>query len=193
MKSGKIITLSQATNEAKDVQSELYQIGLWNEGTKLWNAHIYVTRIPLFTMASAGAIFTHGVSSFYKFFGFEVGHIYIPKWVLSQGFWQNRGSLRDIIRHEYGHVLAHYYPELIQHCLQFERVFGGHYFDACPSSMNRNSYISDYACTMPCEDFAETFMVFVRRKGKKPIGMNDEKLIKKWDYIQAVCKKISKY
>ena len=85
------------------------------------------------------------------------GHIYIPKWILAQGFWQNRGSLRDIIRHEYGHGVAHYYPELIVHSPKFEKVFGGNYYDYTPSSMNRASYISEYATTMPCEDFAETF------------------------------------
>lgn len=82
---------------------------------------------------------------------------------IGSSFWQNRGSLKDIITHEYGHAIAHYYPELIVESSSFEKAFGGNYYDYNPVSMNSKSFISDYFKTMPMEDFAETFMVYVWR------------------------------
>ena len=84
-----------------------------------------------------------GVSVMDKFQGFEEGHIYIPKWVLVQGFWQNRGLLRDVIRHEYGHALAHYYPEIIEHSKSFEKIFGGNYYSYVATQMKRAAFISE--------------------------------------------------
>ena len=126
-----------------------------------------------------------------KFQGFEEGHIYIPKWVLAQGIWQNRGSLRDVIRHEYGHALAHYYPEMIEHSKSFEKIFGGNYYSYVPTQMEREAFISKYASTLPMEDFAETFMVFVRRKGIIPANIINKKLLAKWKFIADLCIKIS--
>ena len=60
----------------------------------------FLEKDAIFCASKASGIFTIGVSVMDKFQGFEEGHIYIPKWVLAQGFWQNRGSLRDVIRHE---------------------------------------------------------------------------------------------
>ncbi len=188
---GKIISLTQTIDAGIAVQRELHQIGLWYENSKLIHIEIYWASIPIITLPSAAGIFTHGVSIIDRMLGFEKGHIYIPKLVLSQGFWQNRGSLRDIIRHEYGHALSHLYPELIVQSAQFENAFGGHYYDYYASSMDLASYISDYARTMPCEDFAETFMVYVRRKGIIPAALADKQLVKKWNFIRSVCKKVS--
>ena len=110
---------------------------------------------------------------------------------MAKRFWQNRGSFRNVIRHEYGHALAHYYPELIQHSKSFEKIFGGNYYNDEPTQMERAAFISTYACTMPMEDFAETFMVFVRRKGIIPTNILNKKLQAKWKFITDLCTKIS--
>ena len=110
---------------------------------------------------------------------------------MAQGFWQNHGSLRDVIRHEYGHALAHYFPELIEHSKSFEKVFGGNYYSYVPTQMNRAAFISEYASTMPMEDFAETFMVFVKRKGIIPTNIINKNLLAKWKFIADLCIKIS--
>ena len=52
--------------------------------------------------------------------------------------------------------------------------------------MEKDAFISDYARTMPMEDFAETFMVYVRRKGIMPSSIKNKQLIKKWQYISNI-------
>lgn len=185
-----MVSLKQTNSAAQAVQWELYKIGLWNENTRLANSEIYWSWLPFVTVNNAVGIFTHGVSTFNKLEGLQEGHIYIPKWVLAQGFWQKRGSLKDIIRHEYGHALTHHYPELIIDSSRFEKCFGGNYYDYTASSMRKESFISIYASTMPCEDFAETVMVYVRRKGIIPEKYTDKKLINKWNFISDICLKI---
>ena len=126
-----------------------------------------------------------------KIQGFEVGHIYIPKWVLSQGFNHTRRSLRGIICHEHGHAVAHYYPELIDNSTIFEKVFGAAYYSYEPMGMEQGAYISAYAASMPMEDFADTFMVFVRREGIVPPNILNKKLLAKWQFVANLCTLIS--
>ena len=49
--------------------------------------------------------------------------------------------------------------------------------------MEDEAFLTEYAKTMPMEDFAETFMVFVRRKGIMPSTIKNTKLKKKWNFI----------
>lgn len=189
MSSRKKISLVQTRNASRAVQHELHKIGLWGEQTRLFNAEIYWTQLPIFTIPSAAAIFTNDVTRVDKMLGLETGHIYVPQRVIADGLLLERGSLRDIIRHEYGHALAHYYPELIS-IPRFQKTFGGDYYDYKGAMMERDSYISDYARTRPCEDFAETFMVYLRRGGCMPAKMENKQLIRKWKFIAWLCKKI---
>jgi hypothetical protein len=183
MKKGQIITYKQTTEAAFSVQDELFTIGLWHEECRLNNVEIYWCRLPQITMYDALGFFMLGASKLDKFLGYESGHIYIPAFVLSHLFWQSRGSLRDIIRHEYAHAFAHHYPELIINSKEFETVFNGHYYSELPTEMEDEAYLTEYAKTMPMEDFAETFMVFVRRKGIMPSTIKNTKLKKKWNFI----------
>lgn len=186
-----MVSLKQTNSAALSVQKELYEIGLWYESTRLIKSNIFWKWMPFFGASNADGIFTIGVSVIDKIQGFEEGHIYIPKWVLAQGFSQNRATLRDIIRHEYGHVLAHYYPEMIVDSKSFEKIFGANYYSYQPTQMEKGTYISTYASTMPMEDFAETFRVFVRRKGIMPANILNKNLQAKWKFIADLCTKIS--
>ena len=138
-----MISLKQTNSAALSVQRELYSIGLWYENTRLIKSNIFWKKMPFFGVSKASGIFTIGVSVIDKFRGFEEGHIYIPKWVLAQGFWQNRGLLRDVIRHVYGYALAHYYPELIEHSKSFEKIFGGKYYNYVLTQIERAAFISE--------------------------------------------------
>ncbi len=191
MKNGKIITHKQTNAASISVQDELYRIGLWHMESRLCNVEIFWCRLPQIKMYDALGFFMLGTSKLDEFFGYETGHIYIPAFVLSQDFRQKRGSLRNIIRHEYGHAFAHHYPELIIYSEKFEAVFGGNYYSDVPSEMEHEAYISKYAKAMPMEDFAETFMVFVRRKGIIPAKISNTKLKNKWAFIAKQIKRVS--
>ena len=58
--------------------------------------------------------------------------------------------------------------------------------------MEDAAYVSDYAKTMPMEDFAETFMVYLKYKGKIPKSFTHKKLIAKWSFIKRVIKKATR-
>jgi hypothetical protein len=62
--------------------------------------------------------------------------------------------------------------------------FNGHYYAEHPKKIYDDaSYVSSYAQTCPMEDFAETFMVYVRRHGKPLKNMN-ERLQAKWKFME---------
>lgn len=190
VKKGTIISHKQTTSAAFAVQDELKIIGLWHQECHLINVEVYWCPLPQIRMYDALGFFLHGSSRMDRFLGYEEGHIYIPAYVISHLFWQSRGSLRDVIRHEYAHALAHHHPKLIIRSKEFVQVFGGKYFSEEPSEMEDGAYVSEYAKTIPMEDFAETFMVYVRRKGILPSAYTNKKLMRKWKFIAKIIKQI---
>jgi hypothetical protein len=190
MKSGKNATLQQTNAAAIDVQKELYAVGLWYSNSRLYSSNIIWDKWGWDSVPDAHGFFTHGLRKIDRLFGLEEGNIYIPQWVSKQTLWQSRGSLRDIIRHEYGHAFCHHYPELISDSPEFRTFFGGHYYDCSPSKMAKEAYISHYAQCMPMEDFAETFMVYVRRRGILPSTITHKALIAKWKFIKKAIRQV---
>ncbi len=182
---GNLISLKQINSAALTVQDELFKVGLWFEGSKLTDTEVHWCAVSPLSLYDANGFFIHGASAVQKILGFEPGNIYIPSLVLSQVFWQSRGSLRDVIRHEYAHSLAHYYPRIISKS-DFKKAFGGEYYSIEPIKMESDAFITDYASTMPMEDFAETFMVYVRRKGIIHPSIKNKQLIKKWQYVSNI-------
>lgn len=167
------------------VQDELMNAGFWNAKSRLPRAEVYWCALPQITMPGALGFFVHQTSWFDSLLCFEAGHIYIPKWVLLHGPWQRRGSLRDVVRHEYAHAIAHYYPALIQRSARFRTVFCGRYFDNSHEiRMSKHDCISSYAETQPCEDFAETFMFYLRHKGRLPVEFTSEAIKQKWQFVR---------
>lgn len=105
-----------------------------------------------------------------RWLGWEDGNIYIPSLRLtSLGGLFGYGeyfSLRNVLRHEYGHALAHLHPGLIKRSREFTHVFGDRYGSKGPvEDYDPFKHVSTYASTMPQEDFAETFAYFVKSKG----------------------------
>ncbi len=188
MAKSQIISQKQTTSAANAVQGELYSIGLWYEDSRLLDVEVYWCPIPSIKMYDAAGFFFHGTRFYDRFFGYEEGHIYVPSFLLIDIVYSRTFSLRDIIRHEYAHALAHYYPEMIVRPKEFKNVFGGTYYSVKPSKMEDEAYITEYAKTDPSEDFAETFMVYVRRKGVIPTNMTNPKLKRKWKYISKIIK-----
>ena len=76
----------------------------------------------------------------------------------------------------------------------FIKAFG----DVCGDSVvakerDKRNYVSDYARTNTQEDFAETFMLYMKYKGNFPKKFSRRKAIRiKWEAVAAICKDIAK-
>lgn len=92
-----------------------------------------------------------------------------------------RGSLRDVIRHEYAHALEHHYPRLTWRSARFRETFGEGGVD---------DFVLRYARTSPSEDFAETFIGFVRHGGRRPARFSGKTIRRKWAFVREVCRAI---
>ncbi len=96
------------------------------------------------------------------------GEIFIP-------ILQPKRNVRDMLRHEYGHALLFYYPSIGSR--KGFVVFGG--------TTDCNDYVSKYAMTKPEEDFCETFMVYMKFKGKLK-NKCSQRLQEKWSFIRKI-------
>ena len=184
------ITYNQVNTATLHVQREFTKLGLWHEESRLLEANVYWDMVPQPDMWDAQGMFIHHSWILDRMLGYKEGHIYIPQFMptnLSPG---TVFSLRDTIRHEYGHAFAHYYPELIEYNPAFEEVFGGRYFSSEPIDMPEDAFVSEYAAGKPMEDFAETFMVYIRRKGELHPRHTNRLLKRKWKFVERVIKQI---
>lgn len=162
------------------VTGELASLGFWDE--ELAKTETYLT----FAGRSYGL-------QFYE----SSGEIHIPSISLcrlgEKILRQKRVALRDILRHEFAHALAHTYPELVKNT-QFEKVFGGpHEMDPGLAQVYDSAFhVSEYAASMPMEDFAEVFMLYLKHKGQLPKRLDRPAIRKKWKYIDKLPGKIKR-
>lgn len=186
MKTGASVSKPQLDSATLATQRELTRAGFWTEGSRLLQSEVYWCWLPQVTMPGALGFFVHEADTLHSLLGYEAGHIYIPQWVLLHGPWQRRGSLRDVVRHEYGHAVAHYYPRLIQRSSRFSTTFGGRYCGERRIRAGALDYVSAYAAACPSEDFAETFMLFLRHGGRLPARFTSSAIRRKWQFITDI-------
>jgi hypothetical protein len=74
---------------------------------------------------------------------------------------------------------------------RFTDAFGAAHSWNIEWEYNPDFFISEYASTAPAEDFAETFMVFVRHKGSIPSQFSTSAIRKKWRFIGNLAKAIT--
>jgi len=114
-----------------------------------------------------------------------------PKGLFPQ-LWEERKIL-DVIRHEFGHALADRYREFFRGGA-FKAAFGNNYgrYKIRASGNWEDRHVSPYASTMTQEDFAETFMLFLKHKGKIPVRYRGRQVIeKKWMAVARIIKQIA--
>jgi hypothetical protein len=80
---------------------------------------------------------------------------------------------------------------LIQRSEKFRQTYGGDYNSSghCRAG-ERDEFVSDYAMTEPAEDFAETFMVYLRHRGELPSRFKVPAIRKKWSFIRDLGKAV---
>jgi hypothetical protein len=177
------VTLESLNAATLKSQRDLHAAGFWNEGSRLTRTDVFWCSYPVITSPIASGLFYHGTGWLDSILGFIAGHIFIPRWSLSMP-WGKSDSLRDIVRHEYGHAVAHHYPMLIQRSQRFRETFGGDY-NAFEHSREgeHDEFVSKYAQTDPAEDFAETFMMNLKHRGTLPSKFQNPAIKRKWRFI----------
>jgi Putative zinc-binding metallo-peptidase len=190
MKRGQTVSYKQLNSALYDVQEELYKVGLWYHDAPIAETEVVWCAWPQIDVPGASGFFIDGLwgisGALARLLGYEAGNIYIPKWILLHGPWQNRGSLRDLVRHEYGHALMWHFEEEGE-SKEFIKPFGGSYSSNSGSPMFADCYVSKYAMTNPAEDFAETFMHYLRNPSARLSG--PKKLRQKFKYVGSLCEK----
>jgi hypothetical protein len=185
------ITLEQLNRATLSTQGELSDHGFWGEKSRLLKIDVLLCRYPSPSTFDCWGMFTHGQDWAGRLLGFTEGHMYIPSWSIQHFRPKSKVSIRDIVRHEYGHGVAHYYPKLIQRSSRFRDLFGGDYWrEDHNSADDSKDFVSDYAMTMPKEDFCETFMVYLRHKGVLPQRFKVPAIKRKWSFIRDLGKRI---
>jgi hypothetical protein len=162
---GPIISLDTLNRALDDVRDELCKLNLLTK--RLDKVDVCLT--PFYPWMVYG-YYMEGSNALMSFLGWKAGNIYIPSMRLSSLLtlfgYREYFSLRHVLRHEYGHALAHKHPGLVKRSRDFTETFGGRYdrrrrVDDYSPFM----HVSEYAATQPGEDFAETFALYVRNKG----------------------------
>lgn len=168
------------------VRSELRDMGLLSDGSKLDNVKIIR---ETFSYDGLGGMF----GGVYGFYHFDDQNIHIP--TIRTAPLDPRYPVRymvDILRHEFGHALSDKYPYFFN-----DEVFVGAFGNVCGAYKvakdgDEKNYVSDYARTNTAEDFAETFLLYMKHKGKLPKEFSRRKAIKaKWAAVKEICEKVA--
>ena len=147
MKSNALTTLPMLNRALRVVQDELDTHGFLSPEVHAADVYLCVA----------------GVAYGWQYYGFS-GDIFIPRFSLLRiwRWWFNhsRSSLRDVLRHEYGHVVADKHRGLFRSS-EFRDAFDGSHESIEDVDYDPECHVSLYASTCPSEDFAEVFMNYL--------------------------------
>lgn len=169
--------MEQINRAFADVRGELFEHGLLDEGFYL--DQVKLVRIPDWISARLSSDTMGCVWEWEWLFDWEVGSIFIPG---TAHFGRKAGeTLRDTIRHEFAHAWSMIDPRRVDG-RWFRETFGARYdtewetteewdhFSEHPEDFEGSDswreHVSAYATFAPYEDFAETFMFFLRDGGR---------------------------
>lgn len=169
------------------VRRELQGLDLLFAGSRLDGVDCYHEQFSL------GALY--GLVGAMGFYDFEDQCIHIPAFFPAGLFpqWYGERQLLDVLRHEFGHVLADKYRKFFRGGI-FKEAFGKSYgtwkvFDGDDWSAE---HVSSYATTDTREDFAETFMLYMKYKGKMPARFRGKRaIVKKWKTVGRIIREIA--
>jgi len=167
------------------VRRELTDVGLLSVESPLDKVDCYHERF------SRGALY--GLVGTLGFYGFEDMNIHVPSvWPAGLFPWYEERQMPDVLRHEFGHALADRYKKFFRGGI-FKKAFGKSYgeYVVFDGEDWTEEYVSGYATTNTQEDFAETFMLFLKHKGKLPARFRGKRAIeRKWKTVGQIVKSI---
>ena len=188
---GKIYTSFNEVARAYDkVRKELIGFGVLWDGSNLDGVECsYLAIAPSMTFTGTMGRYQEKKKTI------EFPSMYLPIAAL----WRDLGvkaNALDVIRHEFGHALADLYPGALKKGGLFRVAFGGAYgedpAEECVVAGWGDRYVSEYATSATQEDFAETFMLFVKHKGKIPAKFAKRPAIwKKWKAVAEIVKRVA--
>lgn len=171
------------------VRKELQEMGLLSRGSRLDKVNCFHERLSIYGLWHGFCGNAEGLYGNTK----EDQDIHIPA-VTRSGLWNgDHRVIRDDVRHEFGHALADRYRKFFRGGI-FKEAFGKSYgtwqvFDGDDST---DAYVSDYATTDTREDFADTFMLYLKYKGKMPARFRGKRaIVKKWKTVGIIIREIA--
>ncbi len=188
---GSIYTSSDEVYKAYNkVRDELIRLGVLWDGSKLDKVDCtYLTVAPIAALGGTMGLYQPETKTI------EFPSIYLP----IEALWRHLGAKAnalDVFRHEFGHALADLYPGALKKGGLFREAFGGVYSEKPAPDIDPDNWefdcVSPYAATETREDFAETFMLFVKYKGKLPAKFKGKPVIvKKWKAVAEIVKRVA--
>ena len=179
--------MEDAYNQVRD---ELVKLGILWDKSKLDNVEAtYLTIAPISAVAGYMGFYQPETKTI------EFPSVYLP----IEALWRHLGAKAnalDVFRHEFGHALADLYPGSLKKGGLFRAAFGGTYGPTPAEERGvvgwEDRYVSEYATSATQEDFAETFMLFVKHKGKIPAKFAKKPVIlKKWKAVVEIVKRVA--
>ena len=183
-------SFDDVTKAYNHVRMELWNIGI------LWNGSRLDEVQCIYELVNLVATFCGWMGYFDCRRGGDK-NIHFPSTYLANPFnWVDKNGPRDVLRHEFGHALADRYPETLKRSRLFLSAFGGAYGPTPAKGTDpvdwKDRCVSAYAAKQTQEDFAETFMLFVKHKGKIPAKFTKKPAIaKKWAAVAEICRRVA--
>ena len=183
-------TFSQVKTATYKVRRDLRDLGLLFEGSRL-------SQVPVIYHYGLTQESYSGFRGEMGFYYFDTKDIHIPAiWPAALlpklSRWYHKRRLVDVIRHEFGHALEGKFKKYF-HDSRFRKAFGASYGLPVAKDGDEQNYVSSYARTDTGEDFAETFMLYVKHKGIMPKKFVKSHAIRaKWKTVETICKDIAK-
>ena len=184
-------SFEQVSRAYNKVRKELEKLGVLWDGSKLDEVEcLYELFNP------CGLV---GYIGFYEFIKVGDGNIHFPPVYngLDLGLrWTDKYSVSDVLRHEFGHALADRYPKVLRDGDLFKKAFGGSYGGRSAKGTDPDDWegrcVSAYAASATQEDFAETFMLYMKHKGKIPARFAKKSAIrKKWKAVEKIVRRVA--
>jgi hypothetical protein len=154
-----MVTIDSLNRALRRVHRELDAVGLWDG--KLEKIEVVLSYLPSGLWGECGFVYDRGVGGLAALAGFREGVIYVP---FNAPVSRRRGeTLRDVLRHEYGHALAWLRPSFVRGTW-FRETFGAAYDEEWRARpvFDEREYVSSYSTMRAKEDFAETFATWLR-------------------------------
>lgn len=171
------------------VRKELQELGLLSCGSRLDGVNCFHERLSIYGLWHGFCGNAEGLYGNAK----EDQDIHIPA-VTRSGLWNgDHRVVRDDVRHEFGHALAGKFKKFF-HGGIFKEAFGASYGEkkVFVGGDWTNEYVTEYASKMTQEDFAETFMLYMKYKGKMPARYLGKRAIeKKWKTVGRIIREIA--